>query len=704
MESEQLATSFESLDDQGKIAEVFRLAGFDVERGVGTEEGTVAWFAVPTSGFVRPRTLFRALPSPPDALDEALDALEGARKAMNADRAIGVVMSGELPEGYAPDLDGSACGIFTFREWFLTISGITDELNALIRNVEQSKEDTFYIPRRARLESGEEVGVESFIDDWVRAADGSSLRLNGDRDAVASVLRLASYRAARRVGTERALLDVNRASWGPLSQLAVALGLVIPTINGFVNEQVDINTRCLMGHYIVRSTKDIVTGEPVEFRFVIPENLVELLLLEPQPEDLAAWFDQRLGSSPVVQRVREALRSSRDFTDLSAKLARFHDFLRIFSSRADDAEALPVADWIASMSLRYFRLVEQRLPQRGDRDEVLKSFEEAAMRQFALGEVREDEISFDWPWSSYTERFCLSLQGFTNSIARDYFVAKKILREVEQGNEGLLLRHQFPAMTLRFLSRIAPDIAVRLTGSALGRMEQAIQDEVERKLHLTFAHILNRPVGAMRQYLEEIRQELSKTQLDTLARPLERLEAEITHLADLAEKTRLWRDEPTGTREPVRLRPLGEELLRQLQQQQPSVKMALHVTDDLVVSALPEALREALFCLVQNAFQAAIASSERTPPHVSLRGRPVGENIRIEIWDSGDGVSPGDRDRIFEPLVTTKTGGAGKPRGTGLGLPIARRYVESMGGRVGVDSEQDQTCFFVELVAWRADG
>ncbi|WP_436606566.1 sensor histidine kinase [Sorangium sp. So ce1036] len=56
---------------------------------------------------------------------------------------------------------------------------------------------------------------------------------------------------------------------------------------------------------------------------------------------------------------------------------------------------------------------------------------------------------------------------------------------------------------------------------------------------------------------------------------------------------------------------------------------------------------------------------------------------------------------MFEPLVTTKRGGAGKPRGTGLGLSIARRYAEHMHGQVGLDETAPETCFYVDLVAWR---
>ncbi|WCQ92910.1 MULTISPECIES: HAMP domain-containing sensor histidine kinase [Sorangium] len=114
-----------------------------------------------------------------------------------------------------------------------------------------------------------------------------------------------------------------------------------------------------------------------------------------------------------------------------------------------------------------------------------------------------------------------------------------------------------------------------------------------------------------------------------------------------------------------------------------------------------EALREVMQCLMENAFHAAVTDKSGPTSRVRAVARQVGSVVRIEIRDTGCGVPPEDRQRIFEPLVTTKKGGAGKPRGTGLGLPIARRYAEHMHGHVGLDEAASETCFYIDLVAWR---
>src|SRR6266566_3651917 len=57
----------------------------------------------------------------------------------------------------------------------------------------------------------------------------------------------------------------------------------------------------------------------------------------------------------------------------------------------------------------------------------------------------------------------------------------------------------------------------------------------------------------------------------------------------------------------------------------------------------------------------------------------------VFVADSGPGVPPDDRDKVFDPFYTTKAPG----RGTGLGLAIVARAVEDMGGVVWVDTARE---------------
>jgi signal transduction histidine kinase len=60
-----------------------------------------------------------------------------------------------------------------------------------------------------------------------------------------------------------------------------------------------------------------------------------------------------------------------------------------------------------------------------------------------------------------------------------------------------------------------------------------------------------------------------------------------------------------------------------------------------------------------------------------------GQNLLIEIIDTGTGIAAADLPRVMETFFTTKPPG----KGTGLGLPICRRIVEAHGGRICIESE-----------------
>ncbi|MEP7127183.1 MAG: ATP-binding protein [Byssovorax sp.] len=110
-------------------------------------------------------------------------------------------------------------------------------------------------------------------------------------------------------------------------------------------------------------------------------------------------------------------------------------------------------------------------------------------------------------------------------------------------------------------------------------------------------------------------------------------------------------------------------------------------------------LREILHCLVENAFH-AVAFITAPEPRISIHAAIEGDTIRLEIVDNGPGIRPEDRERIFDPYVTTKKD-VGRPFGTGLGLAIARRYAAKIGAEVALDADRSETCFIVRFVAWR---
>jgi len=93
--------------------------------------------------------------------------------------------------------------------------------------------------------------------------------------------------------------------------------------------------------------------------------------------------------------------------------------------------------------------------------------------------------------------------------------------------------------------------------------------------------------------------------------------------------------------------------------------------------------------LLDNAIDASPEGGE-----ITIRTQLEGERIAVSIADHGSGIPQEDLQRIFEPFFTTKPVGSG----TGLGLDIARRIVESRrGGEIHVTSSPAGTEFIVYL-------
>ena len=93
--------------------------------------------------------------------------------------------------------------------------------------------------------------------------------------------------------------------------------------------------------------------------------------------------------------------------------------------------------------------------------------------------------------------------------------------------------------------------------------------------------------------------------------------------------------------------------------------------------------------LVQNAIQAV---PQERDPIIQVRIQKGAAGLRIEIEDNGSGITAENIDKIFQPNFTTKTGGMG------LGLAIVKNSIDSLGGSIHYETEQDRgTKFIIQL-------
>jgi len=76
------------------------------------------------------------------------------------------------------------------------------------------------------------------------------------------------------------------------------------------------------------------------------------------------------------------------------------------------------------------------------------------------------------------------------------------------------------------------------------------------------------------------------------------------------------------------------------------------------------------------------------------RGGATGPRLRVEVEDTGEGISPDDQEKLFRHFEQTKTGQKAGT-GTGLGLAISREFVRLMGGDITVSSHVGKGSTFV---------
>jgi len=129
-------------------------------------------------------------------------------------------------------------------------------------------------------------------------------------------------------------------------------------------------------------------------------------------------------------------------------------------------------------------------------------------------------------------------------------------------------------------------------------------------------------------------------------------------------------------------------------------KIRTEYTDELpLIPGDYRQLSRVFYNLIKNAAEAIVARGESGDITVRTGFDQARRSVVVSFSDNGIGIQPGNRDRIFDPYFTTKTG----RKGFGLGLAYAKQVVEQHGGNIEVDPRPGHGAVFTVYLPIREE-
>ncbi len=221
------------------------------------------------------------------------------------------------------------------------------------------------------------------------------------------------------------------------------------------------------------------------------------------------------------------------------------------------------------------------------------------------------------------------------------------------------------------------------------------------------AHDFNNILGAILGYAEMVREDSPVG--STTARDLDQILQAGNRAKDLVKQILTFSRQAIAERIPLQPASIIKETIKLLRASLPTTITILPAIDPATAPILadPIQIHQLTMNLCTNAFHAmeerggtlSISLTNVDTPRQEQLGRfggPAEKFIRLSIKDTGTGIPPEIREKIFDPYFTTKEIG----KGTGMGLAIVHGIVSSYGGTLTYDSQPDQgTTFHITLPA-----
>jgi signal transduction histidine kinase len=221
---------------------------------------------------------------------------------------------------------------------------------------------------------------------------------------------------------------------------------------------------------------------------------------------------------------------------------------------------------------------------------------------------------------------------------------------------------------------------------ALGTLAASLAHEINNPLSYLLAHaeLCERNLKAMELALSALPEPASRELLALTNRvrsDLEPVRGAAERVARITRQLKSFSRSPEERREPTDVRSVVLTVIELVgKDAEACAQLRLELGTPAYVMADEARLVQVVLNLVMNAMH-AVRGHRPARGEILIRARAVDDLVALDVEDSGPGVPESDRERIFEPFVSTKEPG----EGTGLGLFVCRNIVRDLKGVIAVE-------------------
>jgi len=210
------------------------------------------------------------------------------------------------------------------------------------------------------------------------------------------------------------------------------------------------------------------------------------------------------------------------------------------------------------------------------------------------------------------------------------------------------------------------------------------------ELAASIAHEINQPLAAIVTNGNACLRWLDRAtpNLKEAGEAVQRIVRDGNRGSEVIGRIRALLKKETTLKAPVDVNEIVREVLTLAQAELRGTTLELRLANELPkVMADRVRLQQVLLNLIMNALDAMKTVSER-PRVLRMETKHCGDDVLVELQDSGVGIPPGRMEKLFETFYTTK------PHGLGMGLSISRSIIEEHGGHLWAECKRDPGAIF----------